>query len=164
MDIVIENNIAVSVRKFDFRKNIEYLLQLVPKEHIYKINKIIVTNKASEKHMKNAAGFYYGYQDYKQINIVLGISGMFPKMPTIFFKLFPIIPKYLLARTLYHEIGHHYQNINHGYRKDVWEKTAEKYSEEMTKRFLLSSRISKLLKLFKFILVPVLKVYKNREK
>ena len=163
MEIVIENNIDKKIR-FNFKKNIDNLIQFLPKEHLYGINKIIVTNEVHEKHMKNAAGFYYGYQNSKQINIVLGISGMFPKMPTIIFTFLPIVPKFLLARTLYHEIGHHYQKMSHGYKKIMWEKTAEEYSKEMTKKVFLSSGIFKLLNLFKFILVPVLKSYKRNRK
>ncbi|MFH1202580.1 MAG: hypothetical protein V1674_06835 [Candidatus Omnitrophota bacterium] len=150
--------------KFNFRKNIEELLKFVPQEDLYKINKITIIDYPVERNVKDAAGLYYGYQNAKNIEIVLNVSGMFYKMPRIFFIIFPIIPKLLLATTLFHEIGHHVQRIGHGYKKEGWEKTAEQYSKEITKKVFLTSRLFKALKLFKFLLVPILKFYKIKNR
>lgn len=147
----------------NFKKTIENLLKFVPPEHLYKINKIIVTDKSNEGKVRDVAGLYYGYQNSQEIDIVLCVSGMFYKMPRVFFILLPIIPKLLLANTLFHEIGHHVQRMGHGYKKERWESSADQYSKELSKRVFFSSRVFKVLSLFKFILVPILKFYKRRK-
>lgn len=150
---------------FNFKKHINNFIKILPEEHVYGLEQITVTEFSSEKKVKEASGFYYGYRDPKHATIILCARGIFPEnMPKILFYILPIIPKIILAETLFHEIGHHYLNLSHGYKKEQWEKSADRYSKDMTRKLFISSSVFRLIKPLKFIFIPIIKFLRKKSK
>jgi hypothetical protein len=65
--------------------------------------------------------------------IEIAIEEIFRGMPRPFFFL-PFIPKFKLANVLFHEIGHHFQQVTHGVSKREREAFADAYRKNMLKR------------------------------
>ena len=83
-------------------------------------------NAASERPI--AAGLYGSG------NIVLVVDQMFADCPELFL-LLPPVKTYLIARTLYHEIGHHIHRLKQpGYRADK-ETVADEWRDKLLRDF-----------------------------
>jgi hypothetical protein len=160
--IEVEGDIAKKI-PFNFKKNIEAMLKVIPPEHILHLGKIRVTSLSPERKQKQAYGLYYGKREgFELPTIVICADSLLKGIPRIIFCIMPFIPRLLLADTLYHEIAHHYQRVSRGYKKERWEKDAEQYSKEMRKKLFLSSGVFKLVYSLRFVVVPVLKILKNK--
>lgn len=136
LDIKIEIEKDV-LRKFpfDFENNVKVLLRTVPTEHLTQLNKIEIVNFSPQRKQKQSYGFYYGKREGVDTpTIIICVANLFGNMPKIIFYILPFIPRFLLADTLYHEIGHHYQRITHGIKKEYWEKDANSYSRFMKRK------------------------------
>lgn len=138
MNIFVEQK-AESYFKFDFKRHITDLLKYVPKDHLTKLERIEVLYLDYRK--LNAGAYYLGTPEHSVPTIVLCPKVLFEKMPRILFFILSFIPKFLLASALYHEIGHHYQRLTHGLKKDRWESNAETYSDTMMRRAFDSYRL-----------------------
>jgi hypothetical protein len=123
-------------------RSLELLLRYVPKEHLEQLHHITLTNSAallktrrgkisSEKRRVRAADCrgLYGMG-----NIVLVVDQMFADCPEVFL-LLPPVKTYLIARTLYHEIGHHIHRLKQpGYRAQQ-ETVADEWRDKLLRDF-----------------------------
>ena len=123
-------------------RSLELLLRYVPKEYLEQLHQITLTNAAallktrrgkisSEKRRVRAADCrgLYGSS-----NIVLVVDQMFADCPEVFL-LLPPVKTYLIARTLYHEIGHHIHRLKQpGYRADQ-ETVADEWRDKLLRDF-----------------------------
>jgi hypothetical protein len=124
-------------------RSLELLLRYVPDEHLADLRVITLTNSAallkswrgkltSEKRRVRPADCrgLYG-----QGNIVLVVDQMFRDCPELLL-LFPPLKTYLIARTLYHEIGHHVHKLDQpGYRAEK-EKVADEWRDKLLRDFV----------------------------
>ena len=134
MKIDIEKNLTRKFN-FDFEININCILQKVPPEHILGLHKIQVVHYSPEKSKRNAYGFYYGQSEGEKLpKIVLCAGNIFQNLPKALLRL-SFIPRLFLARTIFHEIAHHYQRLQHGISKHIWEKDAARYTKKMMNRY-----------------------------
>src|SRR5438552_1799000 len=105
-------------------RSLQLLLRYVPDEYLAGLHKITLTNSAglrkmyrgkvtSEKRRVRSADCRGLYGSG---SILLVMDQMFMDCPEVFL-LLPPVKTYLIARTLYHEIGHHIHRLEHpGYR------------------------------------------------
>lgn len=128
MQIYIEEDLR-KYYKFNFEKNIKNFIQYVPGNHIAHLDKIEVLVSGSREN--GIGGYYSGKREQTMPKIVLYPKSIFNKMPKILFYIFPLIPKLLFASALYHEIGHHYQRITPGIKKEKWEQDATTYERKV---------------------------------
>src|SRR6185503_5832912 len=70
--------------------------------------------------------------------IVLYLETMKRETPALL-RLFPITWKILIAQTLFHEVGHHYQRFSHGIAKTRQEDHAENYGDVHARRLFPSA-------------------------
>ena len=104
---------------------IEKLLSVIPEEHLASVSKILITEYTPGRD-KDAAGVYRYNEQRKYSEIELNLSNIFwEKAYGIYF--FPLIYKYMIAHTLYHEIGHNCQKFVHSLKKNKWEDFADRY-------------------------------------
>lgn len=138
--IIIDDHLSRSL-SFDFEKNIKFLLDFIPVEHLVGLQEIKVIEYSPENKRKTAYGFYYGKdQGIKNPVIVICVGNLFNKIPKVVFYFIPFIPRLLLADTLFHEIGHHLQSSSHGLKKEQWENNANSYARKMTKKVFKRSK------------------------
>lgn len=130
MKIEIDKSILEKYN-FDFEKNINLLLKFVPESHLTKLDKIKIVNCEGRK-IRKYGGYYSGESEGCSPVIVICANHIFQGCPKIFFYI-PFFPRLFLASNLYHEIGHHYQRLQHGIKKEDWEKDAENYTKTMEK-------------------------------
>ena len=142
MNIFVEQKVKIYF-KFNFERNITNFLKYVPEDHLINLQKIEVI--FSDYRNFNSGAYYLGNLEHSMPTIVICPAVLFEKMPRLLFFILPFIPKFLLASALYHEIGHHYQRLSHGIKKDKWESNAENYSRIMMKKAFNSYRLLLLL-------------------
>ncbi|HYW74777.1 MAG TPA: hypothetical protein VE961_27370 [Pyrinomonadaceae bacterium] len=123
--------------------SLELLLRHVPDEHLAELRSITLTNSAAllkswpgkypvEKRRVRPADCRGLYGNGK---IVLVVDQMFSDCPE-FLILFPPVKTYLVARTLYHEIGHHIHRLEQpGYRADR-ETFADEWRDKLIGNFM----------------------------
>ncbi|MBU4305270.1 MAG: hypothetical protein KJ893_06600 [Candidatus Omnitrophica bacterium] len=134
MKIYIEDSVTEK-NNFKFEKHLISLLRYVPKAHIDKLGCIKVVDKSlKSKDGNECRGMYYASTNNEDAIVFLSAEAMFKGMPKLFF-LIPLIPKFTLSYSLYHEIGHHYQrNFTHGIKKELAEKNADNYAKKMQQK------------------------------
>ena len=129
MDIIIKNCYEGKLL-INIEKRIEKLLKTVPQRYITGLKKIVLVNKISHHNYKNAMGIYAPKSKGELPWIEIGIDQVYMRYPKLF-SLTPFLGKFLLARVLYHEIGHHYQTKSKPLKRIYREKSAEKITREL---------------------------------
>ena len=127
----IENRLEHKILLFDIEKQIGKLLKVIPKEHLLGLDCIVIVDEIRGKFGKRPAGTYRRKQGREPAYIEISARHTFGDLPKVLFMI-PLIPKLLLAGTLFHEIGHHYQyTFKSRIGKKGWEPFAEKYRKQM---------------------------------
>lgn len=148
IEISSESKIRYSI---NFEKAIKRLLNVIPKDHLNKLNKVIVMNTSPEKKFSNAEGLYYSSNNGKPAHIILIANNMFKGFPNWFLRTFPYFTNYFIADVLFHEVGHHYQQLTHGIKRRIKENHAEVYSKEMKRVYFDTLWICKILRIILLI-------------
>jgi hypothetical protein len=150
---------------FNCQKCIDQALEIIPEEHIIKLNSIIVSysSKNLKGNLQNVRGLYYGKRTgVKEPYIHLFVKNILGNCPKWVMIFFPIVPRIFLSSVLFHEVGHHYQTISHGYKKEVWEMNANKYSLKMQRRLLCSKGIGRVIYSIRFLFIPIINCFKKK--
>lgn len=124
-------------------RSLELLLCYVPNEYLKQLHHITLTNSAallktrrgkiSSEKRRVRAGDCRGL--YGKGNIVLVVDQMFADCPEVLL-LLPPVKTYLIARTLYHEIGHHIHRLEQpGYRAQK-ETVADEWRDKLLGAFV----------------------------
>lgn len=158
--VIIEEDVK-NATQINFESIIFSLIDVIPSEHLIGLEKILIKFKSpiQKDEYSEALGLYYGKREgankpYVVLcaeNLVIRIKSV----PILF--RFLISPKKIIAETLYHEIGHHYQRLSHGYKKELWENHADKYSAYMMRREFHSRGFGKVLKKIKLAIGHTIK-------
>lgn len=118
----------------NFDKIAEGILNKIPKEYLIKLDKVQIVYNSPEKYNKKAYGFYYGEREgEKKPKVVICVGNIFEYVPKVFLRL-SVIPTLFLAKTICHEVAHHYQRLHHGIGKEKWEKNATEYTKKMLRK------------------------------
>jgi hypothetical protein len=134
MTVRIENHSQKKIFLFNLEKKINRLIDIIPKDHIIGLEKIVIVDEIKNKKVRNAAGIYKKKHGLEPAYIEISVEAVYKKMPKILFYL-PFIAKFTLADVLYHEIGHHYHyKYKHGVNKRRKESFAENYRKDMLKK------------------------------
>lgn len=120
---------------FNIEKLIKRLLGYIPPEHLIGLNKIVILDDVTHGPLnkKGAMGIYRHKEVQQPATIEIAVSVIYRGMPRVLFYM-PFVAKFMLANTLYHEIGHHYQQFTHGVKKQAWEDFADNYRKEMIRK------------------------------
>ncbi len=119
----------------NIEKMIKKLLCSVPEENLIGLHSIVIVNKSAQKSHKDAAGLYIPKYKEELPRIEIAVANTFLGLKRRYF-FFPFIPKFILARVLYHEIGHHYQFTHVRMKKEYYEDYAKKFCAKMLKKEL----------------------------
>lgn len=119
--------------RFDYVGMVRALLAHVPPEHLGGISGITVSGDRPLDDEDDVLGQYYEKFENDPAVIVLYLETMRREVPRLLLQ-FPITWKILLAQTLFHEIGHHYQRFSHGIAKQRQEDHAEAYGMRLTRK------------------------------
>lgn len=142
---------------FNFEKVIKSIIKNIPQEHILGLGRIWVTDSGFRKEQAHAYGYYYGKREGAETPaIIINITNLFNGLPKFIFYCLPLIPKLFLAKTLYHEVAHHYQRLRHGITKERWENDAEIYSKKM-----MVKMFGRSIDVIKIIFGPITYFYKK---
>jgi hypothetical protein len=133
----------------NIEKMIGKLLRVVPEENLAGLHSIVIVNKSAQKKSKDAAGLYVPQRKNELPRIEIAIDNVFEGLKRRYY-FFPFIPKFILARVLYHEIGHHYQFKHLRMKNKYREGYADKFCAKMINRELF---------LWMLFLRPVIKSY-----
>jgi len=134
MKILFDSNTKKRIFWFNFDKMILKLLDIVPKEHLIGIEKIVIVDEIKLKKGRKAAGAYKRKNGRDSAMVELSVKSIYKGMPRILF-LLPFVAKFSLADVLFHEIGHHYHHkFKHGIGNSRAEKFAEDYRRSMLKK------------------------------
>jgi hypothetical protein len=122
--------------------SVRLLLRGVPEEYLSGLHKVTLTNSARQRRLyrgkrwadnrrfrvANSRGFYRNGQ------IELSIDQILLEYPELFL-LFPPFKNFLIAQTLYHEIGHHIHKLQSpGFRNG--EEFADEWRDKLLRVFL----------------------------
>ncbi|MGV7222683.1 MAG: hypothetical protein ACQ9MH_14290 [Nitrospinales bacterium] len=134
----LPDNVSSSIRiineykKFfplNIEKVIRELLGHIPAKHTIGLSEIIVKD-IFYKDYENCNGLYYAKtKKGRPAKIELAIETIYWPRPFVY-ALIPFVRKYLIANTLYHEIGHHRMRMDHGIPKKEKENYADNYSKK----------------------------------
>jgi len=117
---------------FDVVSSIERLLATLPREDLRGLTRIVVHEAGGGKN-PGIAGIYVDGRgpDLPRIEIMLDVVYNGRRWP----RWVPWLRDVLLARTLFHEVGHHKERYGvHGIAKRHREQFAQQYAVEATKR------------------------------
>ena len=109
MKILFDSNTKKRIFWLNFDKMILKLLDIVPKEHLIGIEKIVIVDEIKLKKGRKAAGAYKRKNGRDSAMVELSVKSIYKGMPRILF-LLPFVAKFSLADVLFHEIGHHYHH------------------------------------------------------
>ncbi len=160
----IKNHLREEIKKIlplNFEAEIRSALSVVPDAHLRGLSevRIVYDPPLTKDDYKYAAGLYYGDREGAASPYVLICTkNLFNGCP----KGIPLLSSFAcrmsLRKTLYHEIAHHYQRINHGIKREQWETDAKKYSVKMQLAKYRQNPLGKILlfivSLFKTLLSP----------
>ncbi len=151
MNLKIENKYD-GLLLINIEKRISKLLKRVPQKYLLGLKLIIVVNFISRKNGKHILGRYIPQGKSNMPRIELAIDSIYNYHTKIFI-LIPFIGKPLLAKVLFHEIGHHYQTEHKQIKKKYWEDYAEDFAKDMMKRQypILRTVLSPLKPLIRFL-------------
>ena len=133
----------------NIEKMIKKLLRNVPEENMVGLHSIVIVNKSAQKNSIDAAGLYIPQYKNELPRIEIAVDNVFFGLKRRYF-FFPFIPKFIVARVLYHEIGHHYQFKHIRMKKVYQENYAKKFGSKMLKKELFW---------WMFFLKPIVEVY-----
>jgi hypothetical protein len=119
---------------------IRKLLIKVPKDHLVGLGTIILVDQVTNKRNQKSEGLYWQRKGQELAKIEISVNEIYKGMPRCIFYL-PFISKFMLAKVLYHEIGHHYQYSTHGIKNKEYENFAEKYKKQMLKKAFFGWRL-----------------------
>ncbi len=111
-------------------KMINKLLRVVPEENLIGLYSIVIVNISAQKKRQGAAGLYIPKSKNEMARIEIAVDNVFLGLKKKYFH-FPFIPRFILARVLYHEIGHHYQYEHLRMKKSYQEDYAKVFSAKM---------------------------------
>ena len=117
----------------NIEKLVKNLLKKVPSEHLIGLDVISIVDQVTHKKNKLAGGLYWQKVGRDPALIEIAIEEIYGGMPRLCFFV-PFIPKFMLANVLFHEIGHHFQQVTHGVSKQEREFFADNYKKHMLKR------------------------------
>lgn len=159
MDIKVEKHYQMQV-PVDMVQMVSKLLKNIPQEHLIGLGAIILSDQLSQNRV--AEGLYWPKKDREPAKIGMALGTIYKGVPKIVFYL-PFVAKFMLARVLFHEIGHHYQRHVHGVKKKDAESFAEKYKKQMLKQTFSYLRLL-LLPISPLVALFIRAVNKNRKK
>lgn len=148
--------------RFNFEEFTKELILHVPPHHLSYLTRIEILYLESGK--SEAQGLYCGKEKNSDAKIILYPQVIFNKFPKILFYLFPLIPRILYASALYHEIGHHYQRMIPGVKKEKWEQNAELYVKKMNKLAFHPYRVLLLVVFWPILILRKITKKEQREK
>lgn len=129
MNLKIENNYRGRL-PFDADGLVRKLLRTVPNEHLIGLGVIIFVDHIAHKRNKKTGGLYWRKTRQEPAKIEIAFDVIYKDMPR-FILCLPFVAKFMIANVLYHEIGHHYQQLIHGVEKINEEKFAEQYKRQL---------------------------------
>ncbi len=111
------------------------LLRRVPAEHVVGISRITLSGARplDEASGEEVLGQYFEACDGEPAFIMLYPEEIAGEVPFLL-RRSALAWRVLLAETLYHEVGHHYQRFTHGIRKTAQEDHAEGYGLRHARR------------------------------
>ena len=109
-------------------------MKFVPQSHLIGLEKVIVSDTFCGKD-ENTAALYRRKHINSPASIEIYFYSIFNKKPTYLLFL-PFVGKFLIASTLYHEIGHHH---HHSFQHGVTKKKSEAYAEKYKKDILIKA-------------------------
>jgi len=134
MSLIIDNHTQNDILGFNVSKRLKKLIHVIPKKHLFGLEKIIIVDQIKEKKKRGVGGIYRRKSKEHPCSIELALGTIYKGMPKILF-LLPFVSDFILANVLYHEIGHHFQKaFSHGIGKNKQEYFAEIYRKEMVKK------------------------------
>ncbi len=121
-----------------FRKRINLLLTFVPKEDLVGLGEVVLldepTDKWRKERLKNAAAAYYPGRGTRLGSIELYANRVFKgALPPLFF--IPNAATAIMARSFFHEVGHHRNKARHAITKSREEVSADAYADERFEEF-----------------------------
>ena len=123
-------------------RSVRQLLRAIPEKYLSGLHKITLTNSTSLR--KTYRGKIFAGKDrvrpadcqglYANGQIQLLMDQILSEVPELFL-LFPPLKKYLIAKTLYHEVGHHIHKLESpGYRPNR-ETFADEWRDKLMRLF-----------------------------
>ena len=113
---------------FNLTKAVRSLLKYIPNDHLIGLGSIVLLDGQTSSKSKYSIGTYLNYKQGPS-KIELSISGIYGPKP-FWPCLIPFVRKFMLAKVLFHEVGHHCRRIVQGKTKRKEENFAEKYSKK----------------------------------
>jgi hypothetical protein len=112
----------------DLADTVRVLLRRLPPEHVMGLARITISGGAplDEAAGSDVLGQYFEAYEGEPAFIMLYPEEMAKEVPC-FVRRVPLVWRVLVAETLFHEVGHHYQRFTHGIRKPAQEDHAENY-------------------------------------
>ncbi len=112
----------------DFEDTVRALLRRLPPEHVLGLGRITISGgrPLDEAADSEILGQYFEAYDGEPAFIMIYPEEMAKEVP-FFVRRIPLVWRVLVAETLFHEVGHHYQRFTHGIRKPAQEDHAENY-------------------------------------
>jgi hypothetical protein len=140
MAVKIKNTLNNKLFFYYMNRIINKLMKFIPQSHLVGLDRIIIYDTFSGKDKINAA-YYLSRDSNSHASIEISFYSVYHGRPMILLFL-PFIGKFLLASTLYHEIGHHHHHsLQHGVKRDKSEDYAEKYKKEILREAFWGWRI-----------------------
>lgn len=153
MVIKIEEGLG-SKLGIDLKSLLSRLLQKVPQQDVRGLGSIELVHAppAEYKNERKVKGFYSAKGAGKPIaRIFILPVNIYGHWPFRLYRFVPFAPALLLAATLYHEIAHHCQTLQHGIDKNRAQKEADAYA-----RSLIRSRFKRELRFLGLFFWPCL--------
>ncbi|MDZ4805376.1 MAG: hypothetical protein SGI90_10995 [Candidatus Eisenbacteria bacterium] len=119
--------------RLDYVGIVRQLIAFVPPEHLVGIAMITVSGDRPIEDDDDVLGQYFERWERDPAVIVVYLEPM-KREAGRWLRRFPLTWKVLIAQTLFHEIGHHYQRFSHGIAKTRQEDHAELYGERLARR------------------------------
>lgn len=113
---------------------LQKLCTVIPHEDIAGLEEVKIVDSFGDKKIRKAGGYYTSKKKDEACHIALAVNSIYRNMPLLIHFL-PFIAFFLLARTFYHEVGHHYhKRYNYNTGNVGSEKFAEEYCNKMLKK------------------------------
>ncbi len=128
---------------FDVEKSLTKIIEYIPKIDLIGLERIYITDKPGEwkKHLDKAAGAYFQKQKGTSAYIEIYLSRLFNHVKSAeSMNLMTPLQNVGLARTIFHEIGHHIEKTkSHGVKKNKSEKFAHNYANDLLSKYLIAN-------------------------
>lgn len=117
------------------------LLSAVPEEDLAGLNEIVLVDEIPDRRYRGRYGMYLPRTGKDKATILIAVDRLLGSLPRVLL-LVPFVRKFVLANTLYHEVGHHYCSTFPNIRASERERLADRYRKKMVKRKFSSWRIA----------------------